>query len=237
MRNRERARSWGRRLVQFDGPLSVIPPAFSPIDLPHLDQWFVAGPTWCFADSGATIPCHDGDPVYTWLDRSGGGRNAVQATEAYRPKLVNDGTRWVVRFDGIDDLMVPSFTATTGTDHAVYVSYRPAAVGAYNAVFEGPSWRMYESLSGGHWGTYTGGDAPSGTALANGTRYQLGMNGGVFRTSGVTDGNYTAPVSGGAIGGEGTPFRNVTGDIDQIVTCTAPLGDADRDALESYMLA
>lgn len=27
MRNRERARSWGRRLVQFDGPLSVAPPA------------------------------------------------------------------------------------------------------------------------------------------------------------------------------------------------------------------
>lgn len=78
--------------------------AFTPASLSP-SAWFTAGPSWCFTDAGATVPCGDTDPVYTWVDRSGNARNLSQATLASRPTLRLVSGKWYVRTDGIDDQM------------------------------------------------------------------------------------------------------------------------------------
>lgn len=86
--------------------------AWSPADLPGLAAWYTAGPTWCFADAGATTPCGDGDPIYTWTDQSGNGYTLTQATLAYRPILYDlGGGLWCATFDGVDDEMTVSDAA------------------------------------------------------------------------------------------------------------------------------
>ena len=55
------------------------------------------------ADGGQTAA--SGSRVARWLDKSGGGRHAVQAAASQQPTLVDDGISGLpaVRFDGLDD--------------------------------------------------------------------------------------------------------------------------------------
>lgn len=212
---------------------------FSPTDIAGLDIWLTAGPSYCFKDAAATLPCADGDAVYTWVNRRSGGANAVQSSAGSRPLLKLVSGRWVVRFDGSDDVMDLTFAAVTGLAHACYLAYNPTTItaGAYRNMCHG-SIRMYEALGGGKWGTYNGGDVPSGTALSTGTRYILGCNGGNYRKSATADGTYSTFFGGaGKIGGESTSSRNVSGDMDQVIAYTAAVGGTDRDNLETYMTA
>lgn len=97
--------------------LETVSAAVGPVlPISNLSAWMVAGPTWCFTDAGATTQCGDGDPVYTWVDRSGNARNLTQATLSLRPTLRLVSGKWVVRFDGVDDFMTfaTSVTGITG---------------------------------------------------------------------------------------------------------------------------
>lgn len=65
----------------------------------------------------------------TLTDGAGGGFNATQATSGRRPTLLHDGTRWVVRGDGSDDLLVVPVTAMPST-RTEYVVAIPSSVAA-----------------------------------------------------------------------------------------------------------
>lgn len=97
---------------------------WTPAALTGLRLWLTAGPTWCYQDAGASVPCGDGDPVYTWVDRSGTG-NLVQATGAKRPTLRLDGPAWYVDFDGTADWVGRAGGHAAGS-HSLYTAFRLA---------------------------------------------------------------------------------------------------------------
>src|SRR5262245_37132262 len=77
--------------------------AFTPADVSGLVVWLRAD----------ALGLNDGDPVGTWTDGSGNGRDLTQATAAkkptYKTNIVNG--KPVVRFDGVDDrLKAAGFT-------------------------------------------------------------------------------------------------------------------------------
>ncbi len=83
---------------------------FSPSDIAGLAAWY---------DASYITGLVDGDPVTTWADRSGLGRDVTQATAGkkplYKTAIVNG--KPVVRFDGTDDLLAraPFLTGNTGS--------------------------------------------------------------------------------------------------------------------------
>jgi hypothetical protein len=82
------------------------PAAFFPSTITGLAAAYTADPAYCFQDAAKATPCADGDPVYTWADRSGAGLDFVQATLANRPLLKSDGAGgYYVLFDGSNDFM------------------------------------------------------------------------------------------------------------------------------------
>ena len=107
-------------------------PPWLPSSLPNLALWLTAAPAYCFTDAAATVPCGDGDAVYTWLDRSGLGNHLVQATLASRPTLVAlGGGLWKVVFDGVDDkltLSSPAGFAAGNAARATFVKYQSASL-------------------------------------------------------------------------------------------------------------
>lgn len=100
-----------------------------PLQISGLAFNYVAGPSYCFSDAGGTVPCADGDTVQVWRDRSGNGRNLVQATAGSRPVLRSVSGKWEVQFDGVDDGML---TATFGP--LALTAYDVSAVFYFNAV-------------------------------------------------------------------------------------------------------
>jgi hypothetical protein len=94
--------------------------AFSPATLSGLVALYTASPTYCFSDAAGTVPCGAGDGVWVWKDRSGGARDLAQATAASQPKLQQVGGKWVVRFDGTDDLIDRAHTQVGTTGQAYF---------------------------------------------------------------------------------------------------------------------
>ncbi len=76
---------------------------------------------WLKAD---TLALADGDPVGTWADQSGNGRDLVQATSAAKPmfKTAVLNGRPAVLFDGVDDVVeyVGGSDWVTGTGLTVF---------------------------------------------------------------------------------------------------------------------
>lgn len=78
---------------------------FDPSDLSTLYQ-----------DVAGTVPVtKDGDPVALMKDKSGNGNHATQSVSASRPIYKTDGILHWLEFDGVDDHLLSSFTATTTT--------------------------------------------------------------------------------------------------------------------------
>lgn len=64
-----------------------------------------------YTDDGVTPATTDGETIYRLNDRSGNGRNLIQATAGSRPTLRNSGALWWLEFDGTDDfLQTTTFT-------------------------------------------------------------------------------------------------------------------------------
>lgn len=117
-----------RFLSASAGPSSVL-------ELSGLTGWYVADPAYCFQDAAATTPCGNGDPVYTWVDQSGGARNMVQATLSLRPTLtLVGGTTWAVLFDGTDDYMAATYSAVMGTGRAYGVRANATKTSAFQVM-------------------------------------------------------------------------------------------------------
>lgn len=66
--------------------------------------------TTLFRDTAGTLPANaHGQKVALMLDKSGNGNHLVQTNVARQPLLqMDDGGRWNLRFDGVDDTMITS---------------------------------------------------------------------------------------------------------------------------------
>ena len=86
--------------------------AFSPLDIAGLQLWLDGSDiATLFQDSAKTTPVTaDGDVVGAMADKSGNGRDLLQATTANKPlyKTAIQNGLSVVRFDGTDDKLGPT---------------------------------------------------------------------------------------------------------------------------------
>ena len=74
----------------------------------------------------------DGDPVATWPDLSGSGRDASQGTASKRPTFragVLNGLA-AVRFDGVDDVLATAAVATSSPTYTMVALLRFASLAA-----------------------------------------------------------------------------------------------------------
>lgn len=111
----------------------------------------------------------DNDPVATWSDSSGNGRDATQATSSkrpvYKPALATMNGQPAVQFDGVDDaLMQSAFTAVASGEVVVVVRLGSTSDrGIVNGISGSNRWAIQTSSS--QWSIHQG--TPSG--LAGGT--------------------------------------------------------------------
>lgn len=84
--------------------------SFTPKSISGLQLWLRAD-KGTFQDSAkTTVAVSDGDVVGAWVDLSGNGNDALQSTTANKPllKLNIVNSRPVVRFDGVNDILLSS---------------------------------------------------------------------------------------------------------------------------------
>jgi hypothetical protein len=108
---------------------------WTPASLPDLAVWLTAGPEWCYQDAGASVPCGDGDPVYTWVDRSGNGHDFSQADAGTRPVL-RLGSEWELEFpDSLEWLVGPEILGSGESGTAAIVVWTAATANQKGCVF------------------------------------------------------------------------------------------------------
>jgi hypothetical protein len=215
------------------------------------DGVYIRSPQFCFTDAGATTPCGVGDSVYTWVDATANARTLTQATSSLRPTYQADG----VFFDATDDRMLSAsgaFPTPTAMQHAVFVKIKMAGSPVNNggiATLKGATtaggWTMLEKAGSAspNWGTYdSAGSAnrPANTALASGSTYTLGMNGGTYRLNGANDGTYPGsfsdqPLVGQLQVGRENVGRVCNGYVSGILVYSAPVDSTVQSAAESLL--
>ncbi len=89
-------------------------------------------------EADAITGLSDGDPVATWPDTSGAGRNATQSSGTLKPLFKTNifGTAPAVRFDGSNDVM--TFTPTSIPSWTMFIAWRVITGKIYSGAV---SWR------------------------------------------------------------------------------------------------
>jgi YVTN family beta-propeller protein len=213
---------------------------------------------WLRADSGVTL--NGSNQVSGWADISGNGFTVAQGTGAKQPLWVDGAVNGkpILRFDGGDDYLQtaapvdllngagdftlfvavkPASTQRSYADivdyqHANYVNFAIQQNGGETNRFGGVGLAgVY--LSANHYQILTnvcaGALATSAAMFVNGGRmaYNSGFAGSSFSTRYFTVGNKSV---------EEAP-RQFNGDIAEVIVYNTPLADADRQAVEAYLLA
>jgi hypothetical protein len=238
-------------------PIALTPlPVRSGLQL-HLDA---ADPSTLFnATTGGSLVAADG-AVARWEDKSGNGRHATQATSDSRPlrkNAVQNGLG-VLRFDGGNDwLNLPTNFRwwPTGTLFAVLDNAGDGIFWyALKRADDNPEIRLVTSQDSGFWyydGSYKvnqpnhydaiGGGTVRTVVLAN-TSYKSYSN-GILKNSTTLASAVTANNSAFShtIGGFKVPDDDFSSyaaiDIAEIVMYDSALSDADRSAVESYLMS
>jgi len=89
-----------------------VPRNHFPLNLPY-----IPGQTLCL-DASSISGLSDGDPVGTWLDKSGNDNNATQTSVDSKPlyKVNQINGKPIIRFDGVNDrLSLPNLNDTSMT--------------------------------------------------------------------------------------------------------------------------
>ncbi len=117
----------------------------------------------------ARIPLADGSPVHTWYDAGGMNHHFTQSDLARRPVFRRSGVagRPVVRFDGIDDVLVNSTLAVTTATIFVVVA-RGTGTGAQRLVGNNANLSLGTNAFG-HLSTRYGNGTAWGTEVAHGS--------------------------------------------------------------------
>lgn len=118
--------------------------AFTPLKISGLKWWLDADDASTLLQaSGGAAAAADGDPVGYWGDKSGNGYNPVQASGTNKPSLktgIKNGKN-VVRFDGVNDSMPISGSASTlkflhSADSTVFVVYSFSSLTSNPVIFD-----------------------------------------------------------------------------------------------------
>jgi len=221
-------------------PSSVVGgPKFSPSDIAGLQFWVKAD----------QIPSlSDGDPVTTWSDQSGEGRDLTQATAAKKPtyQTNEENGKPAVRFDGTDDTMASAtFDASVVQPSTIFM------VGLINTLGPGNKEAFTGLTEAARQALYKSGDetfrifadvelvGPSGTtaisiwtAVFNGTSSSLQINAGT-----PTSGNAGTDDLGGATVGskDGGSINFWPGDIYEILVYDSDLSSEDDTRVRNYL--
>lgn len=227
-------------------PLGAV--AFVPTDIAGLQLWL---------DASLIVGLADSDPVSTWADASGNGRDAtaVDATRPiYKTGIING--KPVVRFDGTDDFM--DLGDNVGDDKATYTLVVVARRTTYTAQ---QPWLSNRHLANSETDTYYG-IAGTGeqfvyqdsavpppivgaSALTNGNAYalmlvvtpaarQLYLAGAANGDDAAT--NTATKIFSGYIGKDTGTGDFLNGDIAELLTYDAALDVSQRAALFAYTL-
>lgn len=193
---------------------------------------------WLKAD--ALTGLANNDPVTTWTDSSGNGRNGTQTTASKKPLYKTNQINGLpsLFFDATDDGMTTT-SSLTGAYTAFCVWRTQAASGNRRAI-QGAvnNWLMgpYNGLNQLYNGSFING----GTASANTWYYATGYgspgSAGLY-VNGVltTGGSSTAPGQidiGGAVGAFAEPLN---GDIAEIIVYSAVLTAAQIEIVHAYI--
>lgn len=89
--------------------------------------YYAPSPSTCFQDTAGATPAAVGQPVGRLNDLSGNGNHLLQATAGFRPLLQQSGSLYYLDFDGVDDVLVMTASATWDS-MAVAAGFRPIKV-------------------------------------------------------------------------------------------------------------
>jgi hypothetical protein len=232
-------------LVRRIGDAEGAAGAFSPDDLAGLEGWWKAD----------SLVLADGDPVATWTDSSGNGRDATQGTASLRPTYRTNVVNGlpIVRGDESDDsLVLPDFltgftagtlfwVAKVGADPPGGDNSAPALFFGSHGSDEHWPWTDGNIYYGfGSTVRHTVGDLA--TSLADAFRvwanisaasdWRVYLNGSLeFSTITNTVGFGTTPTMFRA--GTGARFR---GDVAEILVYSRALSDTERQQVEDYLM-
>ena len=208
--------------------------AFSPLDISGLQLWL---------DASQIVGLNDGDPVGTWPDSSGNGRDFTQATGSSKPVYKTNirGTLPAVLFDGVDDHVEATFSCTAKT---IVTVYKVSGGTQYSRPYDfAPSNKcIYRDASDTAIGAYNGGFGPTLSGASTGFRvatYTFDASTSGLRVDGVT----STPVPGvwgtalfgnHSVGAEASGLNPLLGYVSHVLLYDSLISAQDALSLENY---
>ena len=153
---------------------------FNPKSIATLAGWWDASVTSSLAQlsTGDTAVAADSDPVGSWADLSGNGRNLTQSTTnnrpAYKTGVLNG--RAVIDFDGVNDSMLASFTLAQPITYFLVYRYDATITAGNPRVFDGATGNtmsFFGSTASTLMGIYAGSSADPLISMAQRTQFSI----------------------------------------------------------------
>lgn len=206
------------------------PSAADPDTISDLEAWYQAD----------SLALSDNDPVSTWTDSSGNGRNVTQAGAArptYKTNILNGEP--VVRFDGVDDYLSLAQSFISGNDWtiiAVSKSTSGTGVVASNDASGNRGWVFWRGTTGGNFET----NGTGGTVYTTGSGYNIvTVRGGIeiYVDGGINASAVRSIPSNTATFeiGRRTFGEKLTGDVAELIIYSKKLSLLERAQVETYL--
>lgn len=228
---------------------------FTPLNIAGCQLWLKAGEGIEKDDgsAGYTAVTADGDGIKRWLDNSGNGNAATQATSGAQPAFVSGAVNGhpVIRFDGDDWLATPITTAFS--DFVIFIAFvdsggNSPAARLIDKDYVGGFW-LGRSVTDDQWG---GGvketTAPYGifTEFSSGAHVLSSMRSGAthsvfgdgeFRVSNSVDAGAlnNAQVAIGVESPSSSQISFGKVDIAEVLIYDRALSDDQRQSVEDYL--
>jgi hypothetical protein len=218
--------------------------SFDPLSITGLLAWWDASDATTLYDatSGGSLVAADG-AVARWEDKSGNGYHATDADSSRRPlrrtSIVNGLD--VLDFDGENDRLQHTVSATTATIFAVY-KLNSVKTGYRGIVSTNASLMLAEMGGSSKWGSFGGSNIPaaSDANTAWGVKTLVDPNNGTcaFYSDGATDGTGAQNPIGQSpqhIGGEAAQQSHAY--IAEVLIYDSALDGGDLAAVHAYLTA
>ena len=230
-------------------PLSIVMPTTSvTLGVAAVESPLAIAQCKVWHDAGQGLAgLSDGDAVASWTDMSGNANHSAQGTAGQRPLyktgIVN--TLPVLRFDGVDDLLVGVYALALPWSIFLVCAWRGAGgTGIQNALgIASTSGALYKS-SITQWSYYDGGAVLAGpTAIAGRfvlleAIHEIALSRFYYNSALQASGSFSP--SGGVAGLGARPVAEFDyGDVDiaEVIIYSAALVDDQRSSLQEYLRA
>ncbi len=196
-------------------------------------------------DGDAANIYSNGDAVQTWVDKSGNGRNAVQATAGNRPSYVSSSinSKPVIRFDGSNDRMVANLYV--GNPYSIFIVYKGNSnngrllsgdLGTTNWLLSTHNGNQISYYANGWVHNEAGQQSVAyiASAVNDGKTNHFYSNGGLLKSD-TTNVSHWGPylVMGGSYAYADGEQAN--GDIAEVVAYNRALSADERERVECYL--